>query len=752
MMVRDDETRPEPGEDAADTQDAAEPGEKPARPFARTGRALAVLGAALKTETAAAVADQRRRLADRLAERRAAAEAARADAASRAETGPSAPESPAPEPLVPAADPVADMATDERAPLRRRPWLTAFLVSLGVWLAVIGAVFWWALSDVPWGEIVDGTLEPVVVLENMDGGQLVQQGPYQGAYATLDQMPDHLIDAVLAIEDRRFYDHSGIDLRGIARAFVRNLGAGQVVQGGSTITQQLVKILYLEQDRTYKRKLQELVIAVWLEARLGKDEILTRYLNNIYLGAGATGIPAAARIYFDKEPGELDLSESALIAGLIRAPSALNPLTNPDGARDRAEVVLGAMVASGRLEQAAADAALLEFSDLSPTRPAARSGSWFSDWVMGEAREIAGPYRGTIRVRTTLAPELQTLADRLITEMLDAEGEAAGVTQGALVAMTTDGAVVAMTGGRDYTQSSFNRAVQARRQPGSTFKLFVYYAALKAGIEPGMIVTDGPIEIDGWTPENYGGRYYGDVSVAEAFMRSMNGATVVIADAIGIDKVVEAARELGIDAELSPTPALALGASEVTLLDLTGAFASIRAGRAPVEPWGIQTFEAGDNARPFRVGPSERAEIDISRYQRDMIGLLQLAVEHGTGRAAQFGDFAAGKTGTSQNHRDAWFVGFGEELIVGVWVGNDDGTPMNEVTGGNLPARIWSAFMEQAVFGGASAAAAADGSASANEAPLACNVQACARQYRSFRSEDCTFQPYGGGPRQLCER
>jgi penicillin-binding protein 1A len=746
MADKEDKDLPGAGTDAdepmADGAPERAPREAGRRPFGRSARALALLGAALRDETRAAIRERR--------ERRAAAKRAAAADTEPAESV-AEPVDAAPEPA-PSAEPVPVAGTPSR---RRRTILRGFAAALAIWAVLVIAVFWWALAEVPWREIADGTLKPVVVLENMDGGQLVQQGPYQGAYATVDQFPDHLVDAVLAIEDRRFYEHSGIDLRGIARAFMRNLSAGQVVQGGSTITQQLVKILYLEQDRTYRRKLQELVISVWLEARLGKDEILTRYLNNIYLGAGATGVPAAARVYFDKEPDELDLSESALIAGLIRAPSALNPLTNPDGARDRAQVVLGAMVASGRLDQAAADAARLEFSDLTPTRPAARSGSWFADWVMTEAREIAGPYRGTIRVRTTLAPELQDLSDRLVRDMIAQEGPEAGVTQGALVAMTPDGAVVAMTGGVDYVESSFNRAVQARRQPGSAFKLFVYYAALKAGIDPGMIVTDGPIEIDGWTPQNYGGDYYGDVSVAEAFMRSMNGAAVVIADAIGIDKVVEAARELGIDADLTPTPALALGASEVTLLDLTGAFASVRAGRAPVEPWGVQTFRAGEEARGFRVGPQVQPEIDISRYQRDMIGLLQLAVEHGTGRAAQFGAFAAGKTGTSQNHRDAWFVGFGEQLVVGVWVGNDDGTPMNRVTGGNLPARIWSAFMQEAVFGDGTETGSAEARVTGNrqtEGAVSCNVQACSRQYRSFRAEDCTYQPYGGGPRRLCER
>ena len=287
---------------------------------------------------------------------------------------------------------------------------------------------------------------------------------------------------MLTSEDRRFFEHSGIDLKGIFRALYRNVWAGEVVQGGSTITQQLIKILYLERDRTWKRKIQEAVIAFWLEQKLGKDEILTRYLNNIYLGAGATGVPAAARIYFDKEVSELNLGESAMLAGIIRAPSQLNPFTNPEGARRQAELVLDAMAKGGKITAAQAKIATAEFAELHPTKPAARSGSWFADWVMQEARELAGPYRGTIKVRTTMVPRLQAIAEKVVAEALDREGAEAGASQAALIAMTPEGAVVAMVGGRDYAKSTFNRAATAMRQPGSAFKLFVYYAALKAGL------------------------------------------------------------------------------------------------------------------------------------------------------------------------------------------------------------------------------------------------------------------------------
>ncbi len=627
----------------------------------------------------------------------------------------------------------------------------------GACLVFIVILFSWALSDVPWEEIAEGSLKPVVLLETVDGKPLVRQGPIQGPFAAREEFPRHLIDAVLTSEDRRFYDHSGIDLKGILRASFRNVRAGEVVQGGSTITQQLIKILYLEQDRTWKRKIQEAVIAFWLERKLGKDEILTRYLNNIYLGAGATGVPAASRIYFDKEVRDLTLGESAMLAGIIRAPSQLNPIRNPEGARRQASLVLDAMVKRGKSTADQAKVATAKFAELHPAKPAARSGGWFSDWVMQEARELAGPYRGTIKIRTTMVPRLQVIAEKVVAEALKQEGAAAGASQAALIAMTPEGAVVAMVGGSDYAKSPFNRATTAMRQPGSAFKLFVYYAALKAGLTPGDWIEDAPIELNGWSPENYGGGYRGRVTIAEAFARSLNAATAALAMEIGIDQVIAAARELGIDAKLAQTPSLALGSSEVNLLDLTGAYASIRAGIAPVEPWGVVSFHA-DGQRAFRVGPPKQPTADIRQYQPDMVALLRLVVERGTGREADLGALSAGKTGTSQNHRDAWFVGFTEPLVVGVWVGNDDEAPMNEVTGGRLPARIWRNFMRAAAAEPADSArdsatnVTVDGSsADGAEAAATCNFHACASAYRSFRPADCTFQPYRG-QRRFCEK
>lgn len=622
-------------------------------------------------------------------------------------------------------------------------------------LALLVGTTVWLLSDLPFVESLKGGPEPIILLEAADGQALVRKGPFRAPDKSLKEFPPHLIDAVISIEDTRFYTHNGMDLPGIFRALGRNLRAGEVLEGGSTITQQLAKILYLDRGRTLSRKIREAALAMWLETRLSKEEILTRYLNNIYLGAGATGIPAAAQVYFGKEASDLTLAESALLAGLIVAPSHLNPRLNPDAARARTALVLDAMVARGRLDEITATKAKNRPAAVIPKRLSPHSGTWFADWVYEEAAEIAGPFQGTTRIRTTLIPSLQALAESVISSALKNEGKGKGVTQAALVAMLPNGAVIAMVGGRNYQESEFNRAAQAMRQPGSAFKLFVYYAAVRNGVSPTDRVEDAPIEIDGWSPENFDEKFRGSVSLAEAFARSLNAATVRLALEVGLDEVIAAARELGIDSPLQKTPSLALGSSEVSLLDLTGAYASVRAGVTPIEPWGIVAFGSEDQVRLFKAGPSVKPQTSLEPYNRTMIELLKLVVDRGTGRAAGTAEFAAGKTGTSQNYRDAWFIGFSERLVVGVWVGNDDGTPMDKVTGGTLPARIWKQFMTESLTLAAADQAASIGKKSSDaqgdRAAPECNHRVCARTYRSFRTSDCSFQPYRG-PRRLCDK
>jgi len=651
-------------------------------------------------------------------------------------------------------------------------------------LALSGAMLW-AIYDMPLERPSD-VAKPALLLEAADGDALGRVGSLKLADAARGDFPDRLVQAVLSIEDRRFYSHFGIDPVGIGRALRRNAEAGEIVEGGSTITQQLVKMRIVGNDRTLARKLREALTAIWLDQRVGKEEILTRYLNTVYLGAGAHGMPAAARLYFDKRLDELNVAEAAMLAGLIKAPSQFNPLRDLEGARDRAALVIDAMSENGAIDPQTAADAKTRPATLHPTMEAAQAGSWYADWVAREAAGVTGSFTRSVRVRTTLDPRLQRLAEGVINGSLTREGARAGASQAALVALRPDGAVLAMVGGRDYRDSQFNRAVEANRHPGSAFKLFVYLAALRKGLGPNDTINAGPIEINGWEPENFGGRQYGRVTLADAFARSINTAAVRLAMDVGLDEVIRAARDLGIDARLPKNPSLALGAVEVSLLDLTGAFASVRAGRTRVEPWGITAFGAEGQERLQTMGPPMvGSQQSLGRYQQPMIDLLRLVLERGTGRAAALNGFAAGKTGTSQNHRDAWFIGFNESLIVGVWVGNDDGTPMKRVVGGTLPASIWKRFMTEAAGlvaqGDARVANTTDGraaqaasqpqtsqsqasqsqgsqgslasqpaQASSNEPQQAqCDYRACASR-RSFRPSDCTYQPYSG-PRRSCE-
>jgi penicillin-binding protein 1A len=636
----------------------------------------------------------------------------------------------------------------------RRFVLGIALMAAGGTLVVSCAILW-ALGDLPFAKPTNEPAKPTLLLEAANGEPLGRVGPLRAEDSPLDVFPKLLTQAVLSIEDRRFYDHFGIDPLGILRAAYANRAAGEIVEGGSTITQQLVKLEYLNHDRTYARKLREALLALWLEARLGKEEILTRYLNRVYLGGGAYGMMAAARLYFDKQPVDLILAEAAMLAGLIRAPSDLNPQRHLEAAQTRAATVLDAMVANHAIDAQTAKAAKAKPAVVKSSPLLAPAGSWFTDWVAKRAAELAGPQTGILHVRTTLVPAMQRLAQQSLNEALVTQGARLGVSQGALVAMRPDGAVLAMVGGRDYRTSQFNRAVEANRQPGSAFKLFVYLAALRNGYTLDDTIDGGPVDINAWQPENFGNEHYGRVTLADAFAYSVNTAAVRLAVSVGLDQVIAAARDLGIDAPLLPLPSLALGAVGVSLLDLTGAFGSVMADRMHLQPWGVVGFRAGKDS-PLRalgqpVAPAQRLE----PYRQPLVELLRGVVDYGTGRSAALSGFAAGKTGTSQNYRDAWFIGFNDALVVGVWLGNDDNTPMNGVVGGGLPASIWKQFITKATplidRQGMSAVAATNSTQTPYyESPGLCDYQACSSKYQSFHASDCTYQPYTG-PRQLCE-
>jgi len=582
-----------------------------------------------------------------------------------------------------------------RWPRRLVVWSLVLLIWLG--LGVVGAVVYYAhdLPDID--EVTAETRKPSVTLLAADGSVLASYGDLYGESVTLSDVPPVLPKAVMAVEDRRFYSHFGVDPFGLARAMLANIRAGEIVQGGSTITQQLAKNLFLTPERTVKRKVQELLLAFWLEREFGKDEILALYLNRVYLGAGTYGVDAAARRYFGKPAAEVNLYEAAMLAGLLKAPSRYNPAADAEAAHRRATIVLQDMVAAGYITQEEAVRAARQRSR--GRTASAWRGRYFADWALSNVQDHVGYHPKDLVVQTTLDLRLQRLAAQQVQAVLAAEGEARRAGQAALVTMAPDGAVRAMVGGRSYRESQFNRATQAKRQPGSAFKPFVYLAGMEHGLTPGHKFEDRPVEVDGWSPENYAGRYYGTVTLREAFARSLNSVAVQVARRVGIEEVIRTARRLGIASDLKAHPSLALGTSEVSLLELTGAYAVFANGGHGVFPYGIREIRDSAGQVLYRRRGGGAGEVVAPRHVARMTDILRANVVWGTGKAANPGRPAAGKTGTSQDSRDAWFVGFTAGLVSGVWVGNDDGRPMKQVTGGTLPAKIWRRVTERALEG-----------------------------------------------------
>jgi len=538
---------------------------------------------------------------------------------------------------------------------------------------------------------LEATLKPraerQLVLIDDNGKKFARRGGCVDAPVSVEELPQHLIDALLAMEDRRFYYHFGIDPQGILRAAFNNYQADRIVEGGSTITQQLAKVTYLTSEKTFERKLKEALIVLRLEMLLSKDQILERYLSAAYFGEGCHGLRAAARHYFRKSASDLTLSESALLVAFLRAPSRL--AKHRDEARDRQKLVLKSMVETGALDEA-------RLKTLEPGKIVDNSstlGAYYADWIAQTVDASHGDAGKPLKVRTSFDPVLQSLADEAVEKVLKANAKRLRVGQAALVAMRPDGRVLAMVGGRDYRKSQFNRAYQALRQPGSSFKTFVYLAALRAGANPDMYASDEPITIGDWSPQNYGRNYRGPVSLRTAFAFSINTVAVRVSEAIGRDDVITASRDLGITSPLASTPSIALGTSEVSLLELTSAYAAVAADAYPVLPWGVEGFGEGEGkGRP--PGGAGQWRLMVGDQMRD---LLATTVDHGTAQGARLPVRAYGKTGTSQDFRDAWFIGFAGNLVVGVWVGNDDNKPMRRVTGGSLPAQIWRQFMTGAI-------------------------------------------------------
>jgi penicillin-binding protein 1A len=551
-----------------------------------------------------------------------------------------------------------------------------------------------AAFTLPLSPAASADLPSSTVIYATDAGEkFAVRGVYRGEPIEADDLPPHLAKAIVAIEDRRYYEHAGIDLRGIARAALRNV-VGSEVEGGSTITQQLARLGYLPLERTLRRKVQEGMIALWLEARLSKDQILAQYLNSVYFGAGAVGADAAARRYFGKPARGLDLSEAAMLAGLVRAPTALAPSRNLKAAERRARAALRTMYDGGMIDRAQFDAARAQPVRLAVAPEPEPNQNYFIDAADVEVKRLIGEPPLDLAVTTTLDPRLQEAAERVVNFWLEREGRRRNVGQAALVAMAPDGAILAMIGGRDYLQSQFNRATQARRQPGSLFKVFVYLTALSNGHRPDSLVVDKPVKIGGWEPKNYDGRFRGEMTLRAAFAESINTVSVQLLQAVGVERVIATARSLGIESELPPEPDLALGWAETTLLEMTRAIDAIATNSKLIEPYMVRAISAKAGSlytRPETVpDPPEWNRLDMMR-------LLEAVVTEGTGKAARLPTRrSAGKTGTSDSYRDAWFVGFTSDIVVGVWVGNDDNSPMDRVTGGDLPAKIWRDFVIEA--------------------------------------------------------
>jgi len=584
-----------------------------------------------------------------------------------------------------------------RAPLQRLLYWSAVLAVWGlIFLVVFFAVFARDLPDTSTLYNVDR--QPSITYLDRNGALIAVRGTQQAPPADLEALPDYVPAAFIAIEDRRFYYHPGFDPVGMSRAIVANMRAGRVVQGGSTLTQQLAKNLFLSPDQNLKRKVQELMLAVWLEMKFSKEEILALYLNRVYFGAGAYGIEAASQRYFDKGAKDLTVGEAALLAGLLKAPSRYSPVSESERAAARATVVLDEMVEAGVItpeQRAEAVTAPVRVSRTLATQHA----QYFVDWLDKQIRELVGEPTEDMIVETTLDLTLQTQAERAVRRILDRD-ESRGVQQAALVALDGEGRVRAMIGGASYADSQFNRAVDARRQAGSAFKPFVYLTALESGYTPETRVNDAPIRIGNWSPRNYTNDFRGEMPLSQAVAQSINTVAAGLADQVGRDNVARTARRLGITSRIGLEPAMALGAVEVSPLEMAQAYDAFANGGKRVQAHGITRIRTPQGRviyqRSNRAGAPVQAITNPFLYYQNQ--MLRGVMTGGTGRSAAIaGRDLAGKTGTTSDYKDAWFVGYTGGFVTAVWVGKDDNTPMRGVTGGSSPAAIWKAFMQAAL-------------------------------------------------------
>ena len=567
-----------------------------------------------------------------------------------------------------------------------------------VWAAMAGAgiIAYEATKLPPIDALAVPKRPPNIAIFDENGRLLANRGDTGGAAVKIGNLPPFLPKAFVAIEDRRFYAHWGVDPFAVLRALYHNFTGDGPVQGGSTLTQQLAKNLFLTQERTVSRKIQEAILALWLEHKYTKNQILELYLNRVYFGSGAYGVEAAAEKYFGHGARDVTLPEAAILAGLMKAPARLAPNRNPAGAKQRAEQVIKAMAEQGYITNAMAMIAVAHPAQANRDQTK-NSANYAADYVMDILDDTIGAFNEDIAVTTTLNASLQALAANALTDELDRKGAAFAVEQGALVAIDPNGAIKALVGGRDYSESAFNRAISAKRQPGSAFKPFVYLAALEKGLAPDTVREDAPIDVKGWQPENYSRAYYGPVTLIRALSLSLNTVAVRLALEVGPKAVANAAHRLGIVSDLSINPSLALGTSEVTPLELVSAYVPFANGGIGVQPQIIWKVKTAAGRLLYQRKRASNGRVVAPAHVAMMNAMLGETLLTGTARKAELpGWQAAGKTGTSQDFRDAWFVGYTSHLIAGVWLGNDDNSPTKKASGGNLPVEIWSRFMRAA--------------------------------------------------------
>lgn len=587
----------------------------------------------------------------------------------------------------------------KRGSLIGRLFYTGLILGLWGGIALAGLVAYHATQLPPIDQLAVPKRPPNIAIVAADGTLLANRGETGGRTVSIKELPPYLPRAFIAIEDRRFHSHFGVDPLGIARAVVKNVSGRGGMQGGSTLTQQLAKNIFLTQERTASRKIQEAILSLWLEHKFTKDQILELYLNRVYFGAGAYGVEAAAQRYFGKPAREVTVAEAAMLGGLVQAPSRLAPNRNPEAAEARAALVLAAMEDEGFIKPEQQKEALARPAT-TKRKAGAGSANYAADLVMDVLDDFVGKIEDDVTVVTTIQPVLQSAAEKALVDELDLKGQKFGVEQGAFVAMRPDGAVRAIVGGRNYADSQFNRATTAKRQPGSSFKPFVYLAALERGLTPDDVRQDAPITIKGWSPENYSRDYRGPVTLRDALALSLNTVAVRLCLEVGPKAVVSVAQRLGITSSLKPNVSIALGTSEVSPMELVGAFAAFANGGTGVIPYVIAEVKGTGGKVIYRRKEGGLGRVVSPAVAGMMNSMMRETLVTGTGRKAEMAGWeAAGKTGTSQDFRDAWFVGYTATLVAGVWLGNDDGTPTKKVSGGNLPVEVWQRFMKTALAG-----------------------------------------------------